>query len=173
MRIFVALLISKQLRDIISDWRKSHHELPVRWVKPENLHITLVPPWQEKDIEKIKNKLIRLEGKFGPIELTFEKVEFGPHKEEPKFIWAAGNAPKKLLELNAIIKQTLNISENTRPFYLHLTLARFKSHDFARFRIKKLDEQVCWQNIVDFVVLMESQLKLEGVEYKFLQEVRL
>ncbi|HEY4519230.1 MAG TPA: 2'-5' RNA ligase family protein [Candidatus Paceibacterota bacterium] len=37
---------------------------PVRWVNGENLHITLMPPWHEKNVDAIISALEKLEGKF-------------------------------------------------------------------------------------------------------------
>ena len=37
---------------------------PVCWVNGENLHITLMPPWHEKNVDAIISALEKLEGKF-------------------------------------------------------------------------------------------------------------
>ena len=63
-RIFVALGVLEELQKEISLWQKKRADWPVRWVNGENLHITLVPPWHEKNVDAIISALEKLEGKF-------------------------------------------------------------------------------------------------------------
>lgn len=51
-----------------------------------------------------------------------------------------------------------------------MTLIRFNPGSFSKFEVKKLDEEVLWQDRVDSFVLMESHLSRSGANYKFLEE---
>lgn len=72
MRVFIGVKASKQLQKKVRGWRKIHAGLPVRWIKEHNLHLTLVPPWYEDDIEKAKKKLHELP--FSRHTVTFDRV---------------------------------------------------------------------------------------------------
>jgi 2'-5' RNA ligase len=188
MRLFVAIKISEELQEEILEWEKSwlsrfpegnrgssmtKSSGPVRWVAGKNLHITLIPPWEEENIAGVGAILKTLEEKIGPFEMVLEKVEFGPHFDNPRLIWAEGKAPKEIQDLKIKVENVLGRKPDSRPFKLHLTLARFNSRDFVRFPIKNLDEEVFWKQEVKSIVLMESQLLPEGAEYEVLEEIRL
>lgn len=180
-RVFVGLSISEKLQQEILDWEKGFLNLPVRWLKEKNLHITLVPPWyvdstsspQEENLERIKNQLQIVAGS-GLFEIDFSKVTFGPDPRQPRLIWAAGETPKELLNLRQRIHQVLNREEEKRPFRrVHLTLARFRPETLSSFPIKELNEKVDWRDKADRVVLFESILSREGADYKVISKISL
>ncbi len=170
-RIFVAIPISEDLQNEILEWEKSYKNLPVKWLRGKNLHITLVPPWEEENVEKVKTVLKLVENRAEPLEVIFEKVEFGPHFDEPRLIWAEGQALKEIQNLKIEIENVLGREPESRPFKLHLTLARFRPKDFVMFPVKKLDEKVFWEQKVKSFVLMESRLLPDGADYDVLGEV--
>src|SRR5258708_4122238 len=98
-RIFVAISITKKLQEVILSWQKTHQSLPVRWMIGKNLHVTLVPPWQEEKVEEVSEKIERLENKFSSFEMQFNLISFGPNLHEPRLIWATGPAPKEIVVL--------------------------------------------------------------------------
>jgi len=169
-RIFVALPISASLEADILAWEEKYARLPVRWLDGKNLHVTLVPPWYEEDVESVVRKLGTVrQGKFG---MSFETVSFGL-PGSPRLIWAEGVAGPDMIKLkDNVLKMTVAKPEN-RPFRLHLTLARFRPEDFPRFPIKKINDRVDWQEEVSSFVLMESHLSREGADYEVLQKFEL
>jgi len=52
-RVFVAIGISSQLKEKIAYWQKKWNHLSVRWIKPENMHVTLIPPWYTTEVDKV------------------------------------------------------------------------------------------------------------------------
>ena len=171
-RIFIALPISEKLQQVILDWEKNFAGLPVRWLAGKNLHITLVPPWYEENLEKVKNILQGVAG-FGEFEISFRRVTFGPDPRRPRLIWTGGEMPEGLLELYKKVHEVLGREKEKRPFQLHLTIARFQPENFSLFPIQKLDEKVDWRDRVDRVVLFESRLSREGADYKVITEATL
>jgi 2'-5' RNA ligase len=145
----------------------------VRWVKPKNLHITLVPPWYEENIKQIKEVLGSIRDTFGPFEIIFERITYGPDPRRPRLIWAEGEASLEIRNLKLEIERALNQKPEERPFKLHLTIARFRPETFSSFPIKKLDEKVFWRDEVKSFVIMESHLSPEGADYEVLEEIRL
>jgi 2'-5' RNA ligase len=143
MRVFIGIKIGEELQKKILEWEKYYKNLPVRWLAPENLHITLIPPWEENIIEKAKGKLESI--KKGKFEIVFDKISFGPDSRYPRLIWAEGNL-------------------------FHLTLARFDPKKFKDFPIKKLNEKVDWQEKVSEVCLFQS---FPNSVYKILHKVPL
>ncbi len=167
-RIFVAVGISKNLRDDVLSWEKSFSSLPVRWLEGKNLHITLVPPWYEEDIESVVRKLDTVKGE--QFDMEFSHVTYAPNEREPRLIWAEGQAPERLIDFNGKLTALLSQKEETHPFRLHLTLARFRSENFSSFPVKELNEKVFWRDKVNSFVLMESLLSPKGADYNVLAE---
>ncbi len=173
-RVFVGLPISEKLQKEIFEWEKQFSRLPVRWLRPENFHITLVPPFyaDNEEIEKLGNILEELTG-FGSFAVEFGKVTFGPRPLQPRLIWAEGETPQKLLDLQQKIDQILGRVPEKRPLKLHLTLARFRPESFSSFEIQKLDEKIAWADEIKELALFESKLSRDGASYQIIREISL
>lgn len=167
MRVFVALAISNEFQEKILEWEKFYPDLSVRWLLGKNLHITLTPPWEENNVEEVKNLLEKIDPTV-PFEVEFDEVSFGPNPKSPRLIWASGNAPKEIVDLKGNIEKVLEIKPENRPYKLHLTLARFQPEDFSNFEIKNLREKVLWKEKIDSFVLMESRLSRAGADYEII-----
>lgn len=174
MRLFVAIPVPLPLQSEIRSWTACHANLPVRWLKDHNLHITLVPPWEEEPAG-VSEALARLgdavQTMHGPISLSFSRVRFGPDARQPRLIWAEGETPNAIVELSEAFHRALGIEAERRPFRLHLTLARFRPEDFASFPVRELNEAVQWKMDARTMVLMESHLLPGGAEYEALGEI--
>lgn len=168
-RIFVALPIFEELQEEIMQWEQRFQKLPVRWLLGKNLHITLVPPWYEEDVEGVIQKLssIKMEDKL--CSFDFSRVVYGPTPREPRLIWAEGVAPSQLLTLKQRIEKVLDVEPERRSFKLHLTLARFRPETFPSFPMKELNENVVWHQSFNSFVLMESHLSRAGADYEILK----
>lgn len=169
-RVFVAIPISENTQKEILKWEENFQNLPVRWLKGKNLHITLLPPWYEGNRERIQEALQSTRRNIEPFDILFQKVTFGPNPREPRLVWAEGGTPEELLELKANIERALNTKPESRPFKTHLTLARFRPEQFQRFKIKNLNECVQWKETITSFVLMESILEKTGAEYEILSQ---
>lgn len=179
-RLFVAIKISEELEDKAFEFRRRHQYLPVRWLSRKNLHITLIPPWQTDDIETAKKLLHQISDKTlkqistiksQPFDLNFDEITFGPTPKNPRLIWASGKTPPEIKNLKANLEKIFTRPPENRPFFLHLTLARFRPEDFHTFKTKNLHEKINWQEKVIEIVLMESHLSPKGAEYEILEKV--
>lgn len=160
--------MSKVLEQAILAWANEHKNLPVRWILGKNLHITLVPPWAEDNVDDIISRLKKAEA--GGFDVKFDNISLGPNGNEPRLIWAKGQTPKELLDLRLKIYDSLGGQLESRPFRLHLTLARFRSEDFENFPVKILNESVNWPMRAERFVLYESHLSPDGADYEVLAE---
>jgi 2'-5' RNA ligase len=169
-RIFIGLPIGENLQDKILKFEKKFKNLPVRWILSHNLHITLVPPWYENDIERIKEKLKFFDlGKS--FKISFYKVEYGPSKKFPRLIWAVGDTPKELLILRQNLFNILNQKPEQRDFKLHLTLARFNFN--PKIKLPEINESVYWEDEIKEVVLFHSHLLKTGAEYEVIERFKM
>lgn len=165
-RVFVGLPASRELAEAAGEFRRAHTGLKVRWVKPENLHLTMVPPWQCLDVGAVCQALRDEAAQRSPFEVAFERVSFGPDPRRPRLIWATGKAPAGMPEFaRSLLAATGAPGEPRKSFLLHLTIARFNSHDLKAMEMHKLCEPVEWAGTLDVLCLYESILKPGGAEY--------
>lgn len=177
-RVFIGLPTDFALQDAITIWQEGYHRLPVRWTPPHNLHITLIPPWEEENPAAVAGILSKFAGCVPPFTVRFEKISFGPTPDAPRLLWATGNAPEPLCELKDRLEEKLrkegfDIPLESRDLLLHLTIARFRAEDFSRFPNKRMDEPVEWENEISSFVLFESHLSPSGAEYEELARIPL
>jgi 2'-5' RNA ligase len=172
MKIFVAIKISEKLQGEILEWEKKYKSLPARWLRPENIHITIIPPWETENIEEAKRMLDSL-GKKGGFEVAFHKICYGPNPKHPRLIWVEGEGGKEYEALRTDLENIFGAVKGQKgrgDGFIHLTLARFNPEDFRRFSVKELEEPVNWIEKVKNVVLLQS---FPGSVYKELYKVAL
>jgi len=173
-RVFVGLPAGRELVEAVGEFRQVHAGLKVRWVKPENLHLTLVPPWQCLDVDAVCQSLRAEAARQTSFNVVFERVSFGPDKRRPRLIWAIGKAPAGMPELAGnLLTATEAPGEARKSFLLHLTIARFNSQELDAMGTRKLHEPVSWPGTLDTLCLYESFLKPGGAEYRELCRIGL
>jgi len=170
-RVFVGLPISGKLRQEISCWESGFDTLAVRWLLPKNLHLTIIPPWYEENLENILERIKSVKAK--PFEINLVRVSYGPNKHQPRLVWAQGPVPGGLLRLKDALENALQKDSLIKDYLLHLTLARFPAKRFSEFKIKTLEEKVSWKEKIDSFVLYESHLQRGGANYQELWVRRL
>ncbi len=169
-RLFIALPVEGSLSSDALTWQANHVGWPVSWLSGDHLHITVVSPWFETEIDKVINKL----DEFAQMTrhtffIDFHKVVFGPNRRAPRLIWAEGNPPHSLLKLKDDLEIALN-RPDPRFYRLHLTLARFKAEDFG-LTLPNLYDRIDWGAEIKGFTLLESILKPDaGPEYLKVKE---
>jgi RNA 2',3'-cyclic 3'-phosphodiesterase len=168
-RIFIALPLSEPLQQLALQWQQDHADLPVRWITPKNLHVTVTPPWQENDIDNVISKLRQASIQMPAFLINFDRISFGPDPKVPRLIWASGPTPPEMVELKQQIESALSLLPGSRPLKLHLTLARFTRDSYQNFPVKHLSETVVWQDQVSSFALLESRLTPAGSDYEAIE----
>ncbi len=166
-RLFIAIKTSAKLGQEIKTWQIKHAELPFRWIKEQNLHVTLIPPWHEEDEARAKTLLNQIQGKTLKFKINFKKIELTGNK---KFIWLTGDAPKEILDLKNNLHELLEIPKENRPFKMHVTVGKINSKGVV---VKKLDKKFIFEEKVSEIVLMQSQINNEGADYEILHRINL
>ena len=159
------------LRGNASAFRASHSSLPVRWTPPENLHITLVPPWYCEDTGKVCKELHDLLADVKSFDVCFNEISVGPTARKPRLIWASGGAHVALGELRGRLSGLAGPEgdNNDRKFFLHVTFARIRKGQ----KVNLSPEAIDWKATLDSVCLYESILHPSGAEYRMLCRVEL
>ena len=167
-RIFIGIKFIDKIQNSALRWAEDRQNWPVRWMPKGNLHITLVPPWNEEKLENIINILNNVQGRTSSFKISFNKIIFAPPGSHPRMIWAIGDAPKELIEFNDTINKALNF-KNSRQFRLHLTLARFKPESYNKIKNKNLIKDINWSEDVKSFELIKSTLQPSGAIHEVIE----
>ena len=179
MRLFVALEIPAAVREnlavLIEELREadsSSAKAKTRWVRPENLHVTLkfIGHVDNAKLEPIRAALTEVRSNQ-PVDLRFRGLGFFPSEKRPRVCWAGMEVSPNLALLAGEIDARLEkvgIARETREFAPHLTLARFDPPGIS----EQLRGAVQRNAARDFGTLhtkqfhlIESKLKPSGAEY--------
>jgi len=82
-RIFVGLKINPDIAGQLAALAAELKGACVRPVAPADIHLTLVPPWQEVSIDRAVERLRQVAGMFAPFALKFRHLGYGPHAIDP------------------------------------------------------------------------------------------
>jgi 2'-5' RNA ligase len=154
-RIFVALKIAPGIADELAQVARGLQPFPVRLVMPSDIHLTLVPPWNEVSIPDAVEKLRRVAERFGAFTLEFRRVEYGPEPRRPRLLWAECAAGQDIAQLRAVLLLTFEQTDE-RPFRPHVTLARLRGNGAVIARKHPIDRDLVLTQRVDSVELMQS-----------------
>jgi len=179
VRLFVALEIPSAVRDNLSAFLSEMGALTeklgerrVRWVRPENLHVTLkfIGEVADAKLAAIRTALSTVPS-VAPIDVRFRGLGFFPNENRPTVLWAGLDASPHLSAFAGDIDSALNtmgIAKEKRAFVPHLTLGRFAVpllHEKLRAAIQKNRERELGSFQASEFQLIESKLKPSGAEY--------
>ncbi len=170
-RVFIGLPVPLVLQERVAEFRREHPALPLRWIEPENLHVTLIPPWSCSELEPICETLSLAASHCSPIELSFRSVTSSHGRHKHALLWATGHALPPLLQLYRELRDLLgDLNLEKRNFLMHLTLARFRPQQAGVDGCYRVNLPVEWKAECDRLSLYLSHLKPSGAEYRVLSE---
>ncbi len=190
-RVFIAINLPEDIKNELISFQKKWPNLPCRWTKKENLHITLLFLGHLNEEELLKTcKIIKeaaSRNKSFLINLT--KIIYGPPQKilkkswVPRMIWVEGKKSKELEELQRDLKNSLSafqskprVKEGKRGYTPHITLGRIKQWEFRQIEPEErpeFNEEISLSFEVKSIEIMESKLKPKGPDYFVLESVQL
>ena len=154
-RVFVALKMAPEIAGKLAQMARELERFPVRLIAPADIHLTLVPPWNEVSIPDAVDKLRGVSDRFGEFNLEFRHVGYGPEQRRPRLLWAECAAGPELTQLRAELLLTFGQTDE-RPFRPHVTLARLRGNGTAIARKHPVDRDLALTQRVGSVELMQS-----------------
>ncbi|RLB33479.1 MAG: RNA 2',3'-cyclic phosphodiesterase [Deltaproteobacteria bacterium] len=134
IRSFLALELPPEVQEALSGvWGKMRQTpLDVRWVKPSNIHLTVVflGDVSPEGLARVKEVSEAVCARFGPFQVSVSGVGVFPGKRSPRVLWLGLEGDLKGMsrfreDLQDRL-EPLGIRKEHRPFRPHLTLARFR-----------------------------------------------
>lgn len=183
LRFFIAIEIPPAVRSALGKIQQELQEsgADIRWVKPENIHLTL------KFLGDIKQDRLTgiIEGirdvcrECGRLRFKVRGLGVFPRRGSPRVLWADVHADGMLIRLQKSIEEALSregFEVEKRGYSPHLTIGRFRS---SRQKDRLLDlmahfaDRILCVIEVTSVSLMKSDLRPSGAEYTRVAEVPL
>lgn len=156
-RIFIAINLPENIKKQLADYAGQWPDLPVRWTKEENLHITLefLGYLTEDELMKVFENTKEFTQNHKSFTLTLNKICYGPPKKmPPRMIWVVGEKNKEI------------------DLIPHITLGRIKMWEFREIEPEErptIDENINLSFEVSSVEVMESVLKRGSPSYTILE----
>jgi len=170
MRLFVGLKISPEIATELARIVAVLEKLPVRLVKPADIHLTLVPPWNEASPQGAIEKIRQVASGCGAFSLIVQHVGYGPQPRRPRLIWADCAANDEITALHAALLHAFGRTEE-RAFQPHVTLARIRAGGPAIARRHPIDRQLSLTQRVESIELFQSPPP-GGAGYRVLASLR-
>jgi len=181
IRSFIAVNLPKEIKNylagIIQKVKEKNKINFIKWVKPENLHLTLhfLGGLDKEQIEKIDNILSLIVPKYHSFELKIKDFGAFPNLNQPRVLYINcqeinNNNLKKLREEIGEKIKKIGFKIDERPWQIHLTIARIKKPinlKLKNFEIPNLKFKV------ETIELMKSDLQKDGPIYSVIKSYNL
>jgi len=179
-RTFVALELPEsqrqELQKYLAIWSKTS---PANWVRPENLHITLlfIGDTEAGKIGELGDILRERAGELSPQQLTMLGFELFP-SVNPRLLWVKlKGAGKDLFSFpGALAKDIipLGLKPDMKPLKLHITMARIKQQFQAWQEREFLSSSLGSEPFTcNKITLYKSELRPAGPVYTALEHIEL
>jgi 2'-5' RNA ligase len=178
-RVFIAIQTPVELQQVVGDIQSAFQSssLPLRWINPSHLHITLVflgetPAAQLENVSQAMTQAVT-----GISPFTIKALSLGcfPRSSQPRVLWMGLHDPSQTLThlyqqlITAL--QDLGFAGEDRAFHPHITLARIrKPTQNPEFRslLSTYYNRQFGHIPVEAVHLFESHLQPTGPVYTIL-----
>jgi len=190
-RIFVAINLPEKIKESLVQIGSKWPELPCRWTKAENLHITLafLGYLSDEEVLEVCKIVKEVSLRNSPFFIKLNRIIYGPAQQSPKMVWVEGEKNENFAKLQKDLENSLlsatdaegadrEISHNikNRFFIPHITIARLRTWEFRSMELDErpdINEEIDLNFQVESIEAMESDLKKRGPEYTILESVNL
>jgi 2'-5' RNA ligase len=190
-RVFIAINLPEEIKKELVNYQANWPQLPIRWTKKNNLHITLIflGSLSEQEVIEVCKTTREITQQYNSFKIRLNKIAYGPpRKIPPRMIWVEGACPeivegKKIdklsyfkNDLEGSLLERVNFSPEKRPFSPHITLGRIRGWEWRRIEPEdrpKVESEISLEFEVNSIDVMESHLKKEGAEYAVLESAPL
>src|SRR3989344_154674 len=98
-RVFVGIKVSPEIAEACLKLQAELGNFPARFIPIEDIHLTLLPPWEMTDQELVENMLRHALKPIKRFTLKFQHLLLGPDSMRPKLIWIECEASEELIKL--------------------------------------------------------------------------
>ncbi len=154
-RVFIGIKMSEEIADACVKLQADLADLPARFIPPEDIHLTLVPPWDESDIRFAEYTLQTTLFPAKCFTLELQRLSYGPDPMRPWLAWIECAASAELVALKKELMKAFGARDSV-PFTPHVTIARFSEKDAEVLTHRPIDRSVRLSMRVDSVQFFSS-----------------
>ena len=185
IRTFIAIDVEKPVHDrlIALQEKLAKSASEVKWVEPENLHVTLLflGEVDERELPAVCRAVADCTRPLAPFVMSVEKAGCFPTPRRPRVLWVGvGEGTQPLVALHDALEPPLLdlgcYRREGRQYTPHITLGRVKSDRPTDQLAAALAKQAGWKGgevTVREVLVMGSELTPKGPVYTVLSRARL
>ena len=184
IRTFIAVDLGKAIRDRTVALQEvlARTGTEVKWVEPENLHVTLLflGEVDERQVPGVCQIVAGVTANHPAFPMSVETVGCFPNPRRPRVLWVGiGEGAQPLCALHDALEiplQDLGYRREERRYTPHITLGRVKSDRPTDRLAAELARQAGWkggETTVREVLVMSSELTPKGPIYTVLSRPRL
>jgi 2'-5' RNA ligase len=185
IRTFIAVDLGKPIRDRIVALQENlaHTGTEVKWVEPENLHVTLLflGEVDERALPPVCKVVAECAQEQNPFLLSVETAGCFPNMRRPRILWVGvGEGTQPLCALHDALEPPLMdlgcYRREERKYSPHITLGRVKSDRPTENLSTALARKADWKGgeiTVRELLIMSSELTPKGPNYTVLSRARL
>ena len=181
-RLFVAANLPPEIKNRLLYTKDNNLELPAKWTKKENLHITLVflGDVADEDLLDVFKKVSKVVESNKSFSIKLNRILYGPtNKLPPRMVWVEGEKSNELGKIQKELEESLSglyQKQENRGFTPHITLARIKTWEWKQINPEErpnIEEELNLDFEVNSIEVMESYLKRGGSQYEILESYQL
>jgi 2'-5' RNA ligase len=184
IRTFIGIALDKAIRDrtVALQETLGRTGTEVKWVEPENLHVTMLflGEVDEREIPKVCGIVAEVSQQHSSFLMSVESAGCFPNPRRPRILWvgiAEGSQPLCAIhDALEIPLQELGYRREERKYTPHITLGRVKSDRSTDKLSAALAQHAGWKGgelWVRELHVMSSQLTPQGPVYTVLSRAKL
>jgi 2'-5' RNA ligase len=154
-RVFVGLRIAPTIAKELAQYAHHLERAPSRFVPCDDIHLTLVPPWNENSVPDVIEKLRATSSRLGPFPLAFTRLSYWPNHRRARLLCVECTPSDELAALQSALLNAFG-QTNDWPFRPHVTLARLKRGAKAASTKSALDQDLTLEQSIGTVELFQS-----------------
>lgn len=179
IRTFIAVDIGKVIRDrsVALQENLARTDPDVKWVEPQNLHVTLLflGEVDDRDVPCVCKIVADCAQKLPAFSMTVATVGCFPNPRRPRIIWIGiGEGTQPLCQIHDALEiplLELGFRREDRRYTPHITLGRVRTDRPADAFAAALAKLTGWKGgdvMVTEILIMASKLTPQGPEYTVL-----
>jgi len=172
-KIFISINIPDKVKKRLVLTTEKWKDLPVKWTKEANLHVTLfflghIDDESAAKVCSVVQEIVENEDVF---DLDMEKIELAPSKEDPQMIWLTGQPSEELRDIHEKIEKALGIFKSEKKIFRpHITLGRIRKHKWEALKEKpEISENFSLIVSVESIDIMASDFGDGQNEYTLIE----
>lgn len=154
-RVFVGIKVSNEIAEACAKLQAEFGDLPARLIPPEDIHLTLLPPWKMTDQSFVEDALRQAIRSIKRFTLKFKHLAYGPDNMHPRLIWIECEASDELVKLEKEILKAFGKTEDG-PFFPHVTIARLADKDMDVIGLRPIERPLALSMPVESIELFAS-----------------